>query len=106
MKLPGKLTEIIKGAFDNHRWASLAPTGLSLPADGGGVRSLLVKVGSDPEHRTALVPLTTTSHPDPLPARQNMKDCVSTHWLLPTGLHHSLASLHVQRVSYIVVKNL
>ena len=36
MKLPGKLTEIIKGAFDNHRWASLAPTGLSLPADGGG----------------------------------------------------------------------
>ena len=69
------------------------------------VRSLLVKVGSDPEHRTAApVPLTTststTTHYQPC------KIWRITHWLLPTGLHHSLASLHVQRVSYLVVKNL
>ena len=66
------------------------------------VRSLLVKVGSDPEHGTAApVPLTstttTTTHYQPC---KIWRIIVSPH----TGCCLlALASLHVQ--SYIVVKN-
>ena len=70
MKLPGKLTEIIKGAFDNHRWASLAPTGLSLPAMVAAERSLLVKVGSDPEQNSAG---PTHHHQPPRPITSHAK---------------------------------
>ena len=63
------------------------------------VRSLLVKVGSDPEHRTAAPVLltTTTTHYQPC---KIWRIIVSPH----TGCCLlALASLHVQ--SYIVVTN-
>ena len=67
------------------------------------VRSLLVKVGSDPEHRTAaaLVPLTTT-----ITTTTHYQPCKI--WRIIVSPHTgccllALASLHVQ--SYIVVTN-
>ena len=67
-------------------------------------RSLLVKVGSDPEHRTALVPLTTTS-PRPITSPAKYEGlCVHTlaaaYWPSPLPRLTACAESQLDVVDY------